>query len=380
MVKKIPVADLRPGMQVVRLDEEAWLQSPGLYMVEGVVESLEQVEHILALGYSEVLVAERPRYDRAISAEVFREEFSRARRVCRRAITVASQLVMNVAQGKPVDVAAPKRVVGEMLQGMDGGSDALVCLARLSRVDAYLCSHMVGVTVISLAFGMHLGMAEDQLRQLGLSAFVHDIGMTRLPLDILSGHVGIMEPDEQEIRKHPVFGVGLLRSVRGLSKEIRRAVLEHHENHDGSGYPDGLSGDGIGRFARIVHLADVYDALTSGHVRGQAHPPAQALARMYSMGGAVFSQFEVDRFIKCLGVYPAGSLVRLDSGEVAVVLRTNREAPLSPLVQVVQGGKGEPTGPRMLDLACRRSEAGVSVKEVVHDPRLDTLAASVLAS
>lgn len=392
MVKRIPVAELKPGMRVAGLEKGAWLHDPGLYTVAGLVVSREEVERIEAAGFREVVVHQEehgtaedehsPSTSDGRSTlatwQELREEFSQARKVYFRALKVASQVVMNTAQGKPVDVAAVRGTVGEMLESVDTGRETLGCCARLTRAGAHLCSHLVAVTAVSLAFGSHLGLGKERLQHLGLAAFLHDIGMTRLSVVVLSGHAGLSEAEQQEIRKHPMFGVRMLQGVGGLPREVRRAVLEHHENHDGSGYPAGLSGDDIGQLTRIVHLADVYDGLTTGHVHGRPRPPAEALSRMYAMSGEFFAGEDVERFIKCMGVYPAGSMVRLVSGETAVVLRNTTVAPLAPLVKIVLEAQGERGDNRLVDLAGQGAAFG-GIAEPVHDPRLQALAESALS-
>lgn len=374
MVKRIPVTKLQPGMRTARLVDSAWLQEPGLYDGAPDVLCRADIERIIADGYCEVCISvedgmsvddvvsdalealPEPLKSQGSSVE---ESIALARTTYLEALRVASRVVMDVAQGGPVDVNASRAAVRTMLDCVDRDTDGLACVARLTPVDAYLGSHMVNVSALSLAFGRSIGLRESELVPLGLAAFLHDIGMTRLPLDVLSGKTMLSNADEAGLQKHPLFGASLLRSAGGLSKKLRIAVVQHHENHDGSGYPKGLTGQEVHSWARIIHLADVYDGLTRDSRQGRARPPAQALSRMYAMAGAQFEMADVERFVRCMSVYPAGSLVRLSTGEAAVVLRTSRETPTLPLVKVVLDEKGCKLTPRIVDLASDE----ISVKE-----------------
>lgn len=385
MVKRIPIAQLQPGMRTARMEESAWLNEPGLYTGTPVVLSRGEINRLMAEGYREacILVDDEstlePELETLSPVDHGEVEhlLAMARATYLEALKVASRVVMDVTQGKPVNVQVSRETVRTMLESVDADRDALACVARLTPVGAYLGSHMVNVTAMSLAFGRSMGLRESELVPLGLAAFLHDIGMTQLPLTVLSGADLLSGAEVRGIKKHPQFGERLLRKAGGLPKKVRDAVVQHHENHDGSGYPEGLAGREIGGWARIIHLADIYDGLTRDSCRGSARPPAHALSHMYSMAGAQFESEDLEWFVRCVSVYPAGSLVRLSTDETALVLRTSRTTPTAPLVKVVLDAHGKALAPRIVDV----STAGIAVREPVDSPlRMAEIATLAFAS
>ncbi|MBU1247822.1 MAG: HD-GYP domain-containing protein [Proteobacteria bacterium] len=399
MVKRIPIADLRPGMRVARLESDAWMQDPTLYTREGTIRSAEDVASILRQGYREVVVQMdetedvRPRTLDDLAALVlrksperheasivpFEEELVEARRVYFRAFKTASRVVMDTVQGKPVDMTASRRTVRELSESVARNREALGCLSKLTRFEAYLYSHMVNVTVFSLAFGRFIGLADGELKALGLAAFLHDIGKTSLPLAILAKNGRLTAVEREQTRRHPQYGVLLLKHAPGVTKALKLTVLHHHENFDGSGYPEGISGERINLHARILHLADIYDALTSDRFYDRPRTPAGALSSMYAMRGVEFAPEDVERFIKCLGIYPSGSLIRLTSGEVAVVLQNFSDRPLTPLVKVVLDPEQRPRLSELLDLGSQASGASLSVAATVNPQAEGIDMASIMA-
>jgi len=192
---------------------------------------------------------------------------------------------------------------------------------------------------------------------LATATLLHDIGKTKVPLEILN-KPGRFEPDElDEMRKHTIYGEEVLREMSGVTEEMMYIATQHHEMFNGSGYPHKLSGEEIHRFGQMTAVADVYDALTSARVYKPALPPHFALTRIYGNRDTEFRKDIVDLFVKSLGLYPVGSLITLNTGEVGIVCEPNPENSRQPKVGIfISRYKKRRMVPTVVDLSEQSSE------------------------
>jgi len=211
--------------------------------------------------------------------------------------------------------------------------DALTSLGKLRCRDEYTYTHCVNVSVLAMAFGDYLGLPQGELMGLGQAGLLHDLGKARIAESILNKPGRLTDEEFEAIRKHPLEGYFLVKEHQ-LGVKLIRGMLEHHEKYDGRGYPRGLSGEQIHPYARIIALADVFDALTSQRAYKKAMTTNQAMTLMFGMRGKDFFPSLVDSFIKSLGIYPVGSMVRLNTGEIGFVTISNPEQPLFPTVKI----------------------------------------------
>lgn len=236
---------------------------------------------------------------------------------------------------KSLDVAATKQVVGSLAESVLRNPDALLCLIQLKNKHEFTAEHSLRVSVLALTLGRHLGLDNTDLQDLGTGALLHDIGKMKLPLDLLD-RTGKLAPHEVEILQHHVpLGVALLRRQPGISPRAVDTVREHHERYNGSGYPAGLKGEAIGLLGQIVGIVDYYDTMTSDWVDHGALSGYMAIRKIYELRDQQFHQNLVSQFIQCMGIYPIGSLVELNTGEVGVVVSMNRHRRLRPRVAMV---------------------------------------------
>lgn len=387
MLKKIPIQDLLPGMYVVD-SGLSWLEYPYLYLKEGMVPTAEAVAAIVAEGYTEAvidtelsLLPQRDDTEQAISRSLQElpefypppplvsvgEEIGNAHAAYVATVSHAKTFMHDVRLGNAVDVHAAEPLIDDIINSVTRNSDALVGLAKLRSFDKYTFTHSVNVSLLSVVFGRFLGKTQEEQKALGLAGLFHDIGKQLVPESVLNKPGKLSKAEFAIMQQHPLLGVRHMYAAHTPQKNVANnavmtGMLEHHEKFNGSGYPRGLRGDQIHETGRIIAIADIYDALTSRRVYKQAMPAHKALGLMYSMRGKEFHPGYVERFIKCLGVYPVGSTVRLNTGHIAVVAESNPKAPLQPQIIVVSGAAG-PIAPRKLDLAGQhklRIEASVN--------------------
>ena len=208
---------------------------------------------------------------------------------------------------------------------------------NLNSYDNYTYTHSVNVDILSVILGVGYGLADDELRKLSQAALLHDIGKTCLPIEILN-KPGKLTPEEyDEVKNHPKYGYNLLKNNEEISSVTRNAILSHHENEDGSGYPRRLESDKIHKFAKIVHIADVYDALTTKRVYKPAMNPADALEYLMANTETMFDKELVEIFLQYVAPYPIGVTVELSDGQKALVLKNNRDMLSRPVVKTESG-------------------------------------------
>lgn len=262
------------------------------------------------------------------------------------------RLFGEVRLGHCLDVDASREVVDALLQSIIRNPDALLLLSTLHEINEQAAAHSVQVCTLSLAFGRHMGLETEALSELGLGALLHDVGETRLPAELLARR-GRLSPDEHRLlRSHAERGAAILRDTPKLPRSAADIAASHHERFDGEGYPQGLQGEAIPPFARIVAIVDMYEKLTGGSEPLRRLTAADALKSMYEWRGRLFDAPLVERFIECLGIFPIGSVVELETGEVGIVMATRPDQRLAPKLLIVRGHNKLPCEPpRILDLA-----------------------------
>jgi len=272
----------------------------------------------------------------------FEEELRKAREIYSESRQLLKKLFEEVRLGVNIDGVRTRRTVENMIASIFRNRDALLSLARIKSFHEYTYQHCINVAVLSLNLGMHMGILQDELLYLGVGAVLHDIGKVLIP-QALVDKPGPLEPGEYELVKtHAAHGARLVLQAASVPDECAAVALNHHERYNGAGYPRKLSGMEPGKFGLITGLADVYDAMTTNRSYQEGMQPHIALKKVYEWGGTLFHPIYVQKFIQCLGIYPVGSMVKLDSGEVGVVCRQNRDQILRPWVRVAMDVNGKP--------------------------------------
>ncbi|MGB7989346.1 MAG: HD-GYP domain-containing protein [Candidatus Methylophosphatis roskildensis] len=279
------------------------------------------------------------------------EEVLRASPLYEEAQSTVDSLIHDLEGQRAPDLEKVRASVGGLVTSVVRNPDALIWLNRLKRTDQYSYDHALDVSVLLMVVGRHIGLPEMHLTMLGTAGLMQDLGKIGLPSDLLR-KTGELTPMEfEQFKTHVARSLVILDSNSEVSLDLFDIVEKHHERVDGSGYPHGLSGGEIGLFAEMAGMADTYCAMTRDTSYRNAFTNQQALERINQLRDTKFSANVVDQFVQCIGLYPVGTLVELNTGEVAVVISQNRVRRMKPKVMVLLSEDKSPNRyPPTLDL------------------------------
>lgn len=281
------------------------------------------------------------------------EEVVRARRILGQARPAMKSMFADARMGKAVDTEHCLPLVDEITQSVARNPGAIVSLARLKTSDDYTYMHSVAVCALMVALARQLGLSEDETREVGLAGLVHDLGKAMMPLDVLNKPGKLTDAEYAIMKGHPEAGHRMLVEGRGVGPIPLEVCLHHHEKMNGTGYPHRLKGEQISLYARMGAVTDVYDAITSNRPYKAGWDPAESVQKMaqWTKEGH-FDERVFQAFVKSLGIYPTGSLVRLQSGRLAVVMEQGTGSLLHPVVRVFFSTKAKQhIPPERLDLS-----------------------------
>ncbi|MFQ5736934.1 MAG: HD-GYP domain-containing protein [Thermodesulfobacteriota bacterium] len=379
MIRKISIEEIEEGMFVSGFEKDG---SDNVTFTNNIlVRSAKDIEHFLSCGYRYAYVFARgaepapaatppekpaapappvrtpPRpgedgleeavivEDEApeITDEVeFKEEIRQAKEIRNEAEALVREFSRDFRMGNGINSEKVHRTVEKMVGSIFRNRDALTSLMRIKSFDEYVFTHSVNVCILSLIIGRNMGLAKDGLNDIGTGAILHDVGKMLIPAHILNKTGALVAEEFEEVKKHPALGA----EVISMSKEIRedsiKIILQHHESYSGKGYPGRISGEEIHVYARIAAVADIYDAMTTDRVYRKAISPNEVLQKMYMLRYSHYDPEFVERLIKSLGIYPVGTLVGLNTGELAIVRQQNPSHPLKPALLLFFNRSREP--------------------------------------
>jgi putative nucleotidyltransferase with HDIG domain len=261
-------------------------------------------------------------------------ELQRAAKICAESKQAVISMFQEARMGKAIDVGGAQQMVEEITDSVARNPGALISLARLKTVDDYTYMHSVAVCAMMVALAKQLGLDEKATRAVGLAGLMHDLGKAAMPMDVLNKPGKLTEAEFATIKTHPEEGYRMLLSGHNVDPIVLDVCLHHHEKTDGSGYPKGLKSDEISLFAKMGAVCDVYDAITSNRPYKAGWDPAESLRKMAEWSNGHFDTQVFQAFVKSLGIYPIGSLVKLTSGRLAVVIEQTPKSLTMPMVKV----------------------------------------------
>lgn len=374
MLRQIPVSDVVIGMYIHELCG-SWMDHP-FWKSGFVLKSREDLQRLRQSSVTQVWIdiSKGLSTDKGISSEQadriavevldeaveqgrqqkvsMAKELIRARKVLHKSRGAVIDMFTEARMGHAINVELAADTVREMTLSVGRHPQAMISLVRLKQADEYTYMHSVAVAGLMLALARQLGLDEEQIQDAGLAGLLHDLGKAAIPDAILNKPGSLSDNEFAKIRLHPEFGAQMLKGALSVERpEVYDACLHHHEKIDGSGYPHGLKQAEIGLLARMATICDVYDAVTSDRPYKKGWDPADAIHRMAQWRGH-FDQKIFQVFVRTVGIYPVGSLVRLSSGRLAVVMEQSEDSLLTPRVKVFFSSKsGVPVEQEVLQLA-----------------------------
>ncbi|MHA7881007.1 MAG: HD-GYP domain-containing protein [Saccharospirillum sp.] len=376
MIKRIPVHSLKVGMYISDLNTD-WIPHYN-FTRKGKIGSDAVIEKIKALGVHELYidtakgldspdaipwqevdqhneallqqVGEQPHYNRPRVA--LASERTHADALHKEAKTLVDTLMTDIKLGRSIDVGSVNDVADGLLESVLRNHNALTCLGRIRHKDSYLMEHSVNLSILMSVYGKYRGMPREILHQLMVGALLHDIGKIQIPDTVLHKPSRLTEAEFEVMKRHALYSKEILEKTPGISPLSIQVAAQHHEKIDGSGYPLGLKGDEISDYGKMTAIVDVYDAITSDRVYHKGMSPTAAMKKLLEWSGHHLERRLVEIFIKCMGIYPVGTLIELESGLMAVVIEINEHHQLLPTVRVFFHRKlRQPVAMRIIDLA-----------------------------
>ena len=257
----------------------------------------------------------------------------------------------DVRMGKAVNAESAMQCVDEIAASVARNEGALISLLRLKNKDDYTYMHSVAVSALMVVLAKELSLSEGDVRQAGLAGLLHDIGKAAVPMDYLNKPGALTDAEFAVVRLHPERGYELMKQANITDEAALDVCLHHHEKMNGKGYPHQLQGDEISLFAKMGAVCDVYDAITSSRSYKTSWEPSQSLQRMAQWSDH-FDDTVFKAFVKSVGIYPIGSMVKLKSGRLAVVIDQSQKSLLEPIVKVFFSIKSQSRVPiEVLDLS-----------------------------
>lgn len=362
---KMKANKLKIGMYVAMLDKD-WKDSP--FIFQGFPIDNQQQLDLLAKECREVYVDFKTEEDYEVhlreagefveekEVEIpdevkLAEELPEAYKCLDRATKSFKELMRNVMQGKKIDLTEVELSVIDSINSVKRYPDALLLAINDKHGLHYTAEHCVRVSVLAIAFGLAIGMSPEQVRVLGLSGMLYDIGKSRMPHKIINKNGKLTKDEALVIKNHPTRSFRLLSDVEGLSKIVKEVALSHHEREDGNGYPRHIPKERVSRFSKIISIIDVYDAITSDRAYDKAHDPAFAFNILKKEKGKKFDGYLVDRFVEWMRTYPVGSLVEMVTGEMAIVLNKPLDVNQLPKIMIVTDENKNTGYEKVIDLS-----------------------------
>jgi HD-GYP domain-containing protein (c-di-GMP phosphodiesterase class II) len=278
------------------------------------------------------------------------EERQHAKKLHAEANRIVHSMMSDVRMGKQIAIEHIEPVVERIVESIFRQQDALLPLAQLKNHDDYTFQHSVSVCALMTSFARALELPREIIREIAIGALLHDVGKATIPDPILNKPGKLTDAEFEQMKTHVVQSKIILEATPGISPVALSVAAQHHERFDGSGYPNKLKGDGINQYGQMSAIVDVYDAITSNRCYHEGMPPTEALRKILEWSKFHFNPELVQVFIRSLGIYPTGSLVRLESGRLAVVEEQYPDKLMEPRVRIIFHTRGYYLKPELIDL------------------------------
>ncbi len=384
MKRKVSADDLTLGMYVAELDrswEAAPFESP--FELQGFtiqnVEELLKVQKLCRFVYidpklgvgAKRYLSDEHQFSSAVNIvqetaaaapleeyypekQPIEREIVRAKEILDDTNRVYDQVLRDIASGNKVDARSVKTVIGNLVESVLRNASAASWLVRLKKQDETAYAHSISVCVMGLTVGRYLGLSKKQLNVLGMATLLQDIGKLSIPTYLLAKTERLDKREQELIKLHVSKSISVIRSMEEVSSDIVEVIAVHHERFDGTGYPLGLSRSEIDTLGSMAGLVDTYEAMTAKRPYRRAKTGFEALMELYDERDRAHPGGLIEQFIQCVGIFPVGGFIKLNTGEIAVVVKRNRVVQLKPRVMILTDPKGNRLPhPQTLDLSAQ---------------------------
>ena len=375
---KINCEQLKIGMKVVELDRP-WIESP--FTVHGfLITTNDDIKKLQdCCQYVYVAIKNKAKVDTRgktlkrqtySNTQPFQQALPQAKSAHRQAKSVVKGFFKNLRLGQTFETSVAKKAVKQCVDSVIANQEAMIWLGLLKDVDEYTARHSLNVGLLSIVLGRAEGLSPADLETVGLCGMLHDMGKSKIPLEILNKEGAFSEEEFETMKTHTTLGYNILKEKSDVISEVANVAYSHHERLNGKGYPRALSADDISYFSRIVAIADAYDAITSKRVYSPSKTSLEGLKILIGAKGSHFDAKLVDRFVECIGIYPAGSIAELSNGEIAIILPSPREQRDIPKVLVVRSSDKKTCPEKTINLSEQpKGSAGelITIKHLLSD-------------
>nr|WP_324259821.1 HD-GYP domain-containing protein [Cellvibrio fontiphilus] len=393
MLKRIAVKDIKLGMFICEFCG-SWMEHP-FWKTRFLLDDEKDLQAIMGSGIKELWIdvsqgadvgstasakteAEVARETEALLLEAnnavvaekvsLDDEIRTAAKLCAKAKEAVIEMFSDARMGKAIKVEQARALVEEISSSVLRQPHALISLARLKNADEYTYMHSVAVCALMIALARQLALDEEMVREAGFAGLLHDLGKVGIPNKVLNKPGKLTDSEFSVVKSHPEVGARILMENYDVSPLVLDVCLHHHEKVDGTGYPHGLKGENISLFAKMGAVCDVYDAITSNRPYKKGWAPADSIRKMAEWSKGHFDEAVFQAFVKTVGIYPTGSLVRLESGRLAVVVEQNERSLLNPKVKIFFSAKTKmPILQETLDLAALKGKDKIIGRESPDD-------------
>ncbi len=360
MKKRIPVKSLKVGMYITDLNKD-WKPHNNIKRSKGFIRSEAIIEKIKNLGITDIYIDTKkgkdhedaipiPEVDRENQKKLeaagelkphskpivsLNDEMNVASKIHDEAIGLVNNVMEDVKLGQDIDIGSVDDLADNMLDSIFRNHHALTCLGCIRDKDSYLMEHSVNLSVLMSVYCRSMDMDRSIMHQTMVGALLHDIGKVMVPDEILHKPGKLSDHEFAEMKHHVVYGRDMLKAMEGVSELSLTTMAQHHERIDGSGYPEGLKGNEISQHGKMVAIVDVYDAITADRCYHKGMTPTLAIKKLLEWSDNHLDRELVNHFIRCIGIYPVGSLVLLESGRLGIVVESNEFDQRLPAIRVM---------------------------------------------
>ena len=380
--RKIPASRLRVGMTVIELDRP-WTDVPVMFQE---LKLTTQKEINLLQKYCQHVYIDAESYRTyyksiadfdsrkvlypklALSPDEastnLRQELNKVKTTFDRSYSHINQLMRDVQRDSQIDIEGSKELVTQTVDSILRNETAMFWLSKIKHQDEYTSEHCVRVGILAIAFGKYLQLDRQSLEVLGMCGMLHDVGKMKVPQEILNKPDTLSPEEFAEVQKHTILGYDFLKKHGGIDEQICAVAMNHHERMNGDGYPHHAESQRLSLYDRIIAIVDSYDAMTSDRCYHKGIAASQALSILYKEQTNHYDAELVQQFIQMVGIYPVGSLVQMNNGQLAIVLSVNEDHKLEPVIELLTDTDGKRIPPVATDLSRHPTDSSGAILRI----------------